>query len=101
MNTTFSKDDKTMVMAFEGKLDTAASSQVEKDMQVLRDCEGYDIVLDCTHLEYISSSGLRLFLGVVKNAKMHGSGVALRGLSADLLQMFDEIGFTRLFTIEP
>jgi anti-sigma B factor antagonist len=97
MNTTFRKEDQTLVMAFDGKLDTAASSQVEKDMRVLHDCEGYDILLDCSQLTYISSSGLRLFLSLAKSAKVHGSKIIVSGLSNDLRIVFDEVGFTRLF----
>ncbi len=99
MKTTFREENQTYVMSFEGRLDTAASSQTEKDMQVLYDCEGHDIVLDCSQLTYISSSGLRLFLGLIKNARPKGSHVYLSGLSADLKQVFDETGFTALFEL--
>jgi anti-sigma B factor antagonist len=99
MKTTFSEEANNLVMAFEGRLDTAASAQTEKEMLVLNDCEGRDIVLDCTKLEYISSSGLRLFLGLVKVANSKGSKITIKGLSDDIHQVFDEIGFTRLFEI--
>ena len=59
MKTTFKEEDKNFVMYFEGRLDTAASSEVEQSMAPLYDCSGHDIILDCTALEYISSSGLR------------------------------------------
>ncbi len=99
MKTTFKEENQTYIMAFEGRLDTAASSQTERDMQVLYDCEGHDIVLDCSQLTYISSSGLRLFLGLIKNARPKGSHVYLTGLSSDLRQVFDETGFTTLFEL--
>lgn len=97
MKTTFKQENQHLVMAFEGRLDTAASSQAEEDMRVLYDCEGKDIILDCTNLEYISSSGLRLFLSLIKNARPKGSHVYLTGLNNDLRQVFDETGFTTLF----
>lgn len=97
MKTTFTNEANNLIMAFEGRLDTAASAQTEKDMKVLHDCDGKDITLDCSLLEYISSSGLRLFLGL---AKVNGSNITITGLSDDLRQVFDEIGFTRLFNIQ-
>lgn len=100
MRTTFTKEADNLIMAFEGRLDTAASAQTEKEMQVLHDCEGKDITLDCSSLEYISSSGLRLFLGLAKVAKVKGSKITITGLSVDLRQVFDEIGFTQLFNIK-
>lgn len=100
MNTSFTEENNNYVMRLSGRLDTAASSQTEREMQVLNECTGHDIILDCTELEYISSSGLRIFLSVLKNAKVHGSKVTITGLSAELKQIFDEIGFSPLFNIQ-
>ena len=54
-------------------------------------------MLDCTNLEYISSSGLRLFLAVLKNAKPKGSHVYITGISDSLRSVFAMTGFTNLF----
>jgi len=97
MNTTIEEKDGVLIAVFEGRLDTAASVQTEKDLIPLNNCEGKDIILDCNHLEYISSSGLRLFLGVLKNAKPHGSKVYLTGLNNDLKSVFTMTGFINLF----
>ena len=84
-------------MHFEGRLDTAVSVQVEQDMKVLYDCEGHDIILDCAQLDYISSSGLRLFLALLKGAKVKGSKVSISGMNDNLRQVFAMTGFTHLF----
>ena len=92
MKTTFKVEDNEFVMYLEGRLDTAASSQAEKDLRALYDCEGHDVVLDCTDLEYISSSGLRLFLNVLKNAHAKGSSV-----NDDIRSVLEMTGFNSLF----
>jgi len=97
MKTTFSEENNNYVMAFEGRLDTSAAAKTAVELKVLNDCKGHDIILDCTALEYISSSGLRLFLGVLKNAKAQGSRVCIKGMNDDIRHVFDEIGFTNLF----
>jgi anti-sigma B factor antagonist len=97
MKTTFTEENGNYVMAFEGRLDTSASMQVGKDMNVLNDCNGHDIILDCTHLDYISSSGLRLFLGVLKNARAQGRRVFIRGMKDEIHAVFKEIGFSSIF----
>ena len=99
MNTTFKKEDNDYVMYFDGRLDTAASSKALKEAEVLYDCEGHDIILDCTNLEYITSSGMRLFLDLLKTAKSKGSKVTIVGLNSDLRLVFDEVGFIDLFEI--
>ena len=97
MITKFTEENNNYVMRLEGRLDTIASTQVGRDMQVLYDCDGHDIILDCSALEYISSSGLRLFLSVLKNARKYGSKVIIMGMGCNLRQVFDEIGFANLF----
>ena len=97
MNTTFKEENNDFVMYFEGRLDTAAAPEVEKETASLMDCEGHNIILDCTQLQYISSSGLRIFLSILKNAKPKGSHVFIRGLNSELQQVFAMTGFTNLF----
>lgn len=97
MKTTFEEKDGKYIMYFEGRLDTAAASKTEEEMKVLYNCEGHDIILDCEKLEYISSSGLRLFLGLLKAAKVKGSKVSISGMNDNLRQVFAMTGFTHLF----
>ena len=97
MKSTFKEENNQFVMYFEGRLDTAAAPQTERDVQPLNECAGHDIILDCTKLEYISSSGLRIFLAILKNSKPKGSKVFIRGLNDDLRQVFAMTGFTNLF----
>jgi anti-anti-sigma factor len=97
MKTTIEQQDGNLVAKLEGRLDTAAAPKTEQELKPLYDCEGKNVVLDCSQLDYISSSGLRLFLGVLKAAKPKGSHVYITGLNADLQNVFAMTGFTNLF----
>ena len=97
MNTSIQEIDGNMVATLEGRLDTAASVATEKAMQPLYDCKNQDIIIECTKLDYISSSGLRLFLSVLKKAKPKGCHVYISGLNDNLHQVFAMTGFTNLF----
>ena len=97
MKTTIQQEDGNLVAVLEGRLDTAAAAATEKELQPLYDCEGKNIVFDCSKLEFISSSGLRLFLGVLKAAKPKGSKVCITGMSNELKDVFTITGFTSLF----
>ena len=97
MKTTIQQQDGNLVAVLEGRLDTAAAVVTEKELQPLYDCEGKNIVFDCSKLEFISSSGLRLFLGVLKAAKPKGSKVCITGMSNELKDVFTITGFTSLF----
>ena len=97
MKATIQEQEGRTLAILEGRLDTAASAQVEEEMKPLYECNGHDIILDCANLEYISSSGLRLFLGLLKTAKPKGSHVYIRAINEDLRQVFAMTGFINLF----
>ena len=99
MKTTIKEQDGNLVAVLEGRLDTAASSAAEKEMQPLIDCMGHNIVIDCTDLEYIASSGLRIFLNILKNAKSKGSKVFIDNINSEIRKVFMMTGFFNLFEI--
>lgn len=97
MNTTIKDLGDETVALFEGRLDTAAAQQTEKDVQPLLGCKNRTIVLDCSKLEYISSSGLRIFLAILKATKPQGCKVCITGMNADIKNVFSMTGFNNLF----
>ena len=97
MNTTILEQDGNMVAILEGRLDTAAASETEKAMSPLNDVEGKDIIIDCTGLEYISSAGLRIFLGILQNAEGKGGHVYLKGVTDSVRAIFAITGFISIF----
>lgn len=96
MKTTIKEQNDKIVVFFEGRLDTAASPQTEKEVQPILDVDK-DIVLDCEKLDYISSSGLRIFLSILKEAKPRGHKVSIVCSNQNLIKIFTVTGFTNLF----
>ncbi len=95
MTTTIKEQNGELVAFFEGSLDTAASLQTEKDIQPLLTADK-NILLNCEKLEYISSSGLRIFLQILKAAKPRGLHVFVTGMNKDILKVFSLTGFNNL-----
>ena len=83
----------------EGRLDTAASAEVAGEFQKLSGLADRTVVLDCTHLEYISSSGLRLFIGLRKDSAAKGGKVVVEKMNDDIRNVFTMTGFFNLFEI--
>ena len=100
MTTTITSNGNELVAAFAGRLDTAAAVQTAEDVKPLLEASNKEIILDCTDLEYISSSGLRIFLTVRKEAATHGNKVIVRNINADIRQVFVMTGFVSLFEIQ-
>ena len=57
------------------------------------------ITLDCTNLEYISSSGLRLLLTIRKEASAKGGKVIVEHINDEIKKVFMMTGFYNLFEI--
>ena len=100
MKTEITENGNQLIAAFIGRLDTAAAVQTAEDVKPLLEVSNREIILECSQLEYISSSGLRIFLSIRKEAATHGSKVIVRNINADIRQVFMMTGFISLFEIQ-
>ena len=97
MKTTIQEQDGKMVAILDGSLDTAAAAETEKAMSPLNDVDGKDIILDCTQLAYISSAGLRIFLGILQSSQSKGGHVYIKGINDNVRAVFTITGFSNIF----
>ena len=97
MNVKIEEIDGNVVAILEGTLDTAAAAETEKAMSPLNDVEDKDIIIDCTDLAYISSAGLRIFLGILQNAQARGGHVYIKGINDNVRAVFTITGFSNIF----
>ena len=82
-----------------GRLDTPASQEVSEKLEPIMANASGTIVLDCTEMSYISSSGLRIFLSLRKAAASQGGKIIVKNISDDIRQVFMMTGFLNLFEI--
>ncbi len=83
-----------------GRLDTAAAQEVSEKLLPLEEKADRTIVLDCSQLNYISSSGLRIFLALRKASAVKGGKVIVKSINDDIRTVFMMTGFLNLFEIE-
>lgn len=100
MEVIITETQEMMTARFVGRLDTPASVEVSREVQPLLDKADRTIVLDCSEMTYISSSGLRIFLTVRKAAAAKGGRVVIKDLSSEIRQVFMMTGFLQLFEIQ-
>ena len=100
MNTKIEEIDAKYVATLEGEMDTAAAVEAEKVLKPIYNSNGKDVIIDCTNLEYIASSGLRILISNLKGAKAGGSKVVLRGVNDDIKNVFKLTGFISIFEFE-
>ena len=100
MTTKVEEIDGKFVATLIGELDTAAAAETEKALMPLLNSDGKDIIIDCTGLEYIASSGLRLLLSVLKKAQEVGSHIVLKNVNDVVKDVLDLTGFVSIFDFE-
>ena len=93
-------DFKTMTVYIDGPLDAQHLGEVEEKMKELEINLGDLVVLDCTDMTYICSSGLRSFLTMHKITTQKGSKLVIRGLQPLVKKVFDISGFSQIFNLE-
>lgn len=93
-------DNLTFTVTMDGRLDTAASQQCLEDLKTVLETPGANITVDCTDLEYISSSGLRIFLTLYKSAFATKGSLRVTNLNPDVRNIFNITGFSKRFGIE-
>ena len=99
MKVIIENEGNQVIARLAGRLDTAAAAEIAPDFQTLAEQAAQHIILDCSQLEYISSSGLRLFLALRKESAAKGGKLQVRAINADIRQVFMMTGFISLFEI--
>jgi anti-anti-sigma factor len=101
MKTTIEETDGKYIATLTGEMDTVAAQEAEETLKPLYDTNGKDVIIDCSGLEYIASSGLRILLSILKGAKANGSKVVMRGMNDEIKNVFKLTGFINIFEFEP
>ncbi|MDD2594564.1 MAG: STAS domain-containing protein [Bacteroidales bacterium] len=100
METIIEQQSEKTIIKINGRLDSMNSGDFEKAITPVLEGAMKDITLDCTDFEYISSSGLRLFLTLLKHSKSKGGKLCIKALKPEIKSVFDIAGFTPLFQFE-
>ena len=99
MEVIINKENNVTAVQLIGRLDTPASQEVSEKLEPIMANASGTIVLDCTEMSYISSSGLRIFLSLRKAAASQGGKIIVKNISDDIRQVFMMTGFLNLFEV--
>jgi anti-sigma B factor antagonist len=91
--------DKAIIIEIEGRLDTTNFSQLENKIMGHVDAGKINILVDCSNMDYVSSSGLRIFLMSLKKITSLNGHFVLCGLQENIQEIFEISGFTSIFKI--
>jgi anti-sigma B factor antagonist len=96
-----SKKDNVTILELVGRLDTTNYNVLEKKIIDLIDNNVVNILVDCSKLDYVSSSGLRILLMALKKIASAKGKFVLCSLQENIAEIFEISGFTSIFEIFP
>lgn len=82
-----------------GKLDIIGQKQLETKLLGMIEQGSNKIVIDCSSLTYVSSSGLRVLLIALKKANSTGGTVRLSAVHDNVREIMVIAGFSSIFNI--
>jgi anti-sigma B factor antagonist len=89
--------DDVTVVDLDGELDGKTAPDVQEQLGPLIQAGGR-LILDMTHVPYMSSAGLRVLLMLYRQAAANKGRIALVGLSEELSDTMSVTGFLSFFT---
>lgn len=92
-------DQPFTVVAIQGRLDAAAAPDLEAQLKTRLAQGNSHIVVDMADVTYISSSGLKVLLGALRQARRQRGQLALCNLQPKVASILEMVGFDRVFPI--
>ncbi len=86
-------------LVLKGRIDALSSPDIEKELHALILSGERIIIADLAEVNYISSAGLRVFLGIQKQLKNVGGQIILFRPIKSVLEVFSISGLTNMFRI--
>jgi len=87
------------VLKIKGRIDTINSKDLEDEVNRIFDSGEKNLIFNCSEMNYISSSGLRVFLVVQKRAISLQGKLYLCNMQPAIKEIFVISGFSNLFRI--
>jgi len=99
MDITKEKNGQFTVVNIEGRIDTTNSAVFESEIEGLFNSGEKFLIFNCSGLNYISSSGLRVFLVAQKKTIALQGKLYLCNLQPSIKEIFVISGFSTIFRI--
>jgi anti-sigma B factor antagonist len=96
INISFSKPETNpdvSIISVKGYVDTTTSTELEESLKRLLRKGRYDIVIDLTDVNYISSAGWGIFISEIKEIRENGGDLKLSAMTGDVYEVFELLEF--------
>lgn len=100
MDSSYDENAKKWDVRLYGEVDIYNADNLKSQLHALADQKKADIVLDCTNLKYIDSTGLGVLVSALKRVKEAGKNISITNLTPYIAKIFTLTGLDKVFKIE-
>ena len=97
--TTAGSRNQISVIRVGGYIDTTTSSEVERALNSLLKQGRYNIIIDLSNVDYISSAGWGIFISEIKTIREHNGDLKLVGMIPDVYEIFELLEFHHILDV--
>lgn len=83
-----------------GEVDVYSAPNFKKNLYDIIDSQDLDVIIDCSDLNYIDSTGLGILVGALKRVKQYNRDVYIRKLKGNMKKLFLITGLDKVFILE-
>ncbi|MCR5241512.1 MAG: STAS domain-containing protein [Prevotella sp.] len=94
------KEDGKTIIKTGSRIDTMNADEFEKDIQPALQEDGIDLVMDCSELTYMASSGLRVIQKTMRTVMMKRGEFKIVNVNPEIYKVLQMTGFTKFMTVE-
>ncbi|MCB9232024.1 MAG: STAS domain-containing protein [Bacteroidia bacterium] len=82
-----------------GEIDASSSMDMDAMIWKMIDHQRFNIHIDCSELQYISSAGLGVFISFLEELKTGGGKFVFSGMSESVYKTFSLLGLQQILSI--
>jgi anti-sigma B factor antagonist len=90
-----SKDIKVLML--NGSVDAYNSETLSEKLEAVLQEGYYKVVVDCSRLKFISSSGMGVFLAMEDDFLLHSGGLKFTAIPDNIMNVFKKVGLSDIF----
>ena len=94
------KEDGKTIIKTGARIDTMNAAQFEQDIQPALADGGVEIVMDCSDLTYMASSGLRVIQKTMRTVMQHKGEFKMVNVNPEIYKVLAMTGFTKFMKVE-
>lgn len=94
------KEDGKTIIKTAARIDTMNAEQFEQDIQPALADGGVEIIMDCSDLTYMASSGLRVIQKTMRTVMQHKGEFKMVNVNPEIYKVLAMTGFTKFMKVE-